>query len=78
MYQYLDYLENQYPDKVTIEDIGKSSENRTLRVVKVSTGPNKPAIWIDAGQYKIFHEESNFWTHWKQLPNVRERILCLD
>ncbi|XP_053639048.1 carboxypeptidase B-like [Cherax quadricarinatus] len=46
---YLDYLQSQYPDLVTIMDIGLSFENRPLRVAKVSNGTNKPAVWIDGG-----------------------------
>ncbi|XP_071540497.1 carboxypeptidase B-like [Panulirus ornatus] len=49
MNQYLEYLQGQYPNLVTVLDIGQSFENRTLHVVKVSSGPDKPAIWIDAG-----------------------------
>ncbi|XP_045601687.1 carboxypeptidase B [Procambarus clarkii] len=49
MDQYLDYLQAQYSHLITVEEIGKSSENRTLRVAKVSSGPNKPAIFIDGG-----------------------------
>lgn len=51
---YLDYLVTEYPKIVTLETIGSSYESQPLRVVKVSTGPNKdgsskPMIWIDAG-----------------------------
>ncbi|XP_042870285.1 carboxypeptidase B-like [Penaeus japonicus] len=50
MNQFLDYLQGRYPHLVTLIEIGKSFENRTLRVAKVSTGgENKPAIWIDGG-----------------------------
>ena len=53
MYHYLHYLEQTFPQSVSLMDIGSSSENRTLLVAKVSTGdPNvvKPAIWIDGGR----------------------------
>ena len=52
MYSYLDYLENQY-DFVTTESIGKSYEGVNMRLAKVCRGGcgNKPAMWIDGGQF---------------------------
>lgn len=50
MEQYLDYLRAEYPHLVTLEEIGHSFENRSLRVAKVSTGANRSAIWIDGGE----------------------------
>ncbi|KAK3859034.1 hypothetical protein Pcinc_034809 [Petrolisthes cinctipes] len=51
MYQYMDYLAAEFPQLVTVEDIGMSFEKRPLRVVKVSTGGPavKPIIFIDGG-----------------------------
>lgn len=54
MTAYLSYMEQTYPDKVTLMDIGQSTENRSLLVAKVSTGPAgvaRPAIWIDGGEF---------------------------
>ncbi|XP_045122302.1 carboxypeptidase B-like [Portunus trituberculatus] len=51
MEQYLYFLEAEYPHLVTLEEIGYSSENRSLKVAKVSTGPNRTAIWIDGGMH---------------------------
>ncbi|KAK7066371.1 hypothetical protein SK128_001113 [Halocaridina rubra] len=49
MHKYLQYLEEQYPHLITLIEIGKSSENRSLVVAQVSSGTNQPAIWIDGG-----------------------------
>nr|CAD7194051.1 unnamed protein product [Timema douglasi] len=47
---YLDYLANTYTDICQTEIIGKSSQGRDLKLLKVSTGgKGKPAIWIDGG-----------------------------
>ena len=35
MEEYLDYLVNKYPDRVSIETIGYSYEGRIMRVAKV-------------------------------------------
>lgn len=53
--QYLDYLASEYPQLVKVQSIGKSYEDRALKIVKISSGPGKsgepkPAIWIDAGE----------------------------
>ncbi|KDR21621.1 Carboxypeptidase B [Zootermopsis nevadensis] len=48
---YIEYLAITYPDICQTEVIGKSSQGRDLKLLKVSTGGdgNKPAIWIDGG-----------------------------
>lgn len=51
------YLSERYPYLVELLPIGKTSEGRPLKVVKISSGQTrenvvKPAIWIDAGIYK--------------------------
>jgi murein tripeptide amidase MpaA len=53
---YIKYLATTYPDICQTEVIGNSSEGRDLKLLKVSTGGdgNKPAIWIDGGEYKHF------------------------
>jgi len=50
IYSYLDYLEETY-DFVSTQEIGKSYEGRSMRVVSVCVGGcgNKPAVWIDGG-----------------------------
>ena len=52
--KYLDCLENKYPEHVEIITIGKSIENRDLKVIKIGKplsklGSTKPAVWIDGG-----------------------------
>jgi Zinc carboxypeptidase. len=50
---YIEYLVITYPDICQTEVIGKSSQGRYLKLLKVSTGgdSNKPAIWIDGGKH---------------------------
>nr|CAD7259241.1 unnamed protein product [Timema shepardi]CAD7570359.1 unnamed protein product [Timema californicum] len=53
---YLDYLANTYTDICQTEIIGKSSQGRDLKLLKVSTGgKGKPAIWIDGGMTQIVY-----------------------
>jgi murein tripeptide amidase MpaA len=55
---YIEYLAITYPDICQTEVIGRSFEGRDLKLLKVSTGgeSNKPAIWIDGGEYvSILH-----------------------
>uniref|UniRef100_A0A8D8VY90 Carboxypeptidase B n=2 Tax=Cacopsylla melanoneura TaxID=428564 RepID=A0A8D8VY90_9HEMI len=54
----MEHLANTYPQIVELMPIGKSSEGRILKVVKISSGANtgdeklvKPAIWIDGGMH---------------------------
>ncbi|CAB3381396.1 Hypothetical predicted protein [Cloeon dipterum] len=45
---YIAEIETLYPDIVSVQDIGTSIEGRPLRVVKLSNGPGKKAIWFDS------------------------------
>jgi hypothetical protein len=49
---YIEYLATTYPDICQTEVIGKSSQGRNLKLLKVSTDgdSNKPAVWIDGGK----------------------------
>uniref|UniRef100_A0A914E6P2 Zinc carboxypeptidase A 1 n=1 Tax=Acrobeloides nanus TaxID=290746 RepID=A0A914E6P2_9BILA len=51
--EYLYKLKDNHPDLVTLVEIGKSHENRSLLVVKVSgkqsMAPEKASLWLDAG-----------------------------
>ncbi|CAG0885786.1 unnamed protein product [Cyprideis torosa] len=53
IFEFLDVLSNEYPDKVKVETIGHTHENRDLRIVKLMTDTEeegkKPVVWIDAG-----------------------------
>lgn len=52
IYNWMDAMAEKYPSLVTVQDVGKSTEGRPLRVMKISTaGANstRPAIWIDGG-----------------------------
>lgn len=47
---YLDYLAKSYPNLCSVRDIGRSTENRPLKVLRISNGnPNNKAVWSDAG-----------------------------
>lgn len=48
IYQFLDDTQRDYPEKVTVINIGESYENRPLRVVKISTNDDNPAIFIES------------------------------
>lgn len=51
---YLKYLESTYPQTVKVINIGTSSGGRSLNVLRISSGTgsaNKPAIWIDGGNF---------------------------
>ena len=41
MHAYLDYLEATYPDLVSTEIIGKSGEDRDMRIAKVIVETNR-------------------------------------
>nr|XP_031827673.1 carboxypeptidase B-like [Nomia melanderi] len=54
--RYLEYLAFKYPSMVELITIGHSFEGQPIKMVKISTGPNKdgeakPAVWIDAGMH---------------------------
>ncbi|OXA61529.1 Carboxypeptidase A2 [Folsomia candida] len=49
---WMESMAQQYPALVTIFTVGNSTENRPLKVMKISTGgagSQKPAIWLDGG-----------------------------
>ena len=50
-HRYLECLNREHHDKVSVFDIGRSTEGRPLKVIKIgrSNGQVKPAIWIDGG-----------------------------
>lgn len=55
IYNYLEHLQSTYSDIVDLITIGKSSEGREMRVIRISSGKSKdmslkPAIWIDGGK----------------------------
>ncbi|XP_033346187.1 carboxypeptidase B-like [Bombus vosnesenskii] len=54
--KYLEYLALSYPTLAEVITIGHSYENQPIKMIKISTGPNKegeakPAVWIDAGMH---------------------------
>ncbi|KAJ1162743.1 hypothetical protein NDU88_003208 [Pleurodeles waltl] len=49
IYAFMDALVAENPGLVSKIQIGKSYEGRPIYVLKFSTGPNRPAFWIDTG-----------------------------
>ncbi|KAF5927598.1 hypothetical protein HPG69_000501 [Diceros bicornis minor] len=49
--QELDHLVAEHPGLVSKVNIGHSFENWPLNVLKLSTGGDKPAIWLDTGMH---------------------------
>ena len=46
---WLDELAATYPDIATVTDVGLSYEGRTMKLLKLSTGGDKEAIFVDGG-----------------------------
>ena len=52
MYEYMDYLEETFPESVSTEVIGQSYEGRDMRVIKICGGGEcgkKPGMYIEGG-----------------------------
>ncbi|NXV33128.1 CBPA1 Carboxypeptidase, partial [Rissa tridactyla] len=50
IYDWMDVLVDDHPNLISKIEIGQSYENRSLYVLKFSTGgSNRPAIWLDTG-----------------------------
>ncbi|KAG8286606.1 hypothetical protein J6590_055279 [Homalodisca vitripennis] len=52
IYNYMDHLQMSYPDKVSVETVGFSAENRPIKLVKIQTDTNTTnakAVWVDGG-----------------------------
>ncbi|NXN60761.1 CBPA1 Carboxypeptidase, partial [Rynchops niger] len=50
IYDWMDVLVDDHPNLISKIEIGRSYENRSLYVMKFSTGgSNRPAIWLDTG-----------------------------
>ena len=48
--QYMDFLAKSYPNLCGVKTIGRSLENRPIKVLRISNGdPSNKAVWIDAG-----------------------------
>ena len=57
---YMDYLHATFPDFVNITEIGRSTENRPIRAIRLHQAggrPNKKTILIDAGKLLLI----NIW-----------------
>merc|ERR1712002_580263 len=48
--EWLDSLATDFPDLCTVEDVGKSYEGRTMKMLRLGSGPDtNPGIFIDGG-----------------------------
>lgn len=80
--KYLEYLALSYPTLAEVITIGHSYENQPIKMIKISTGPNKegeakPAVWIDAGELLFLcftHKFSNFTNKFYKLQSSDYRI----
>ena len=50
IYSWLDCMQQHFGHKMSVRDIGNSSEGRPLKLVQIGEGgTNKPAVFIDGG-----------------------------
>lgn len=61
----MEYLALSYPSLAEVITIGHSYENQPIKMIKISTGPNKegeakPAVWIDAGELLFLYFPQKF------------------
>ncbi|XP_076054215.1 carboxypeptidase B-like [Oratosquilla oratoria] len=50
IYDYMEYLANNYGHVATVEFVGKSYEGQDMKMLRLSTGgSNKPAVFVDGG-----------------------------
>ncbi|RLV88761.1 hypothetical protein DV515_00015308 [Chloebia gouldiae] len=74
IYNFMDMLVAENPNLVSKLEIGRSTENRPLYVLKFSTGgTNRPAIWIDTGIHsrEWVTQASGVWFAKKVLTHLR-------
>jgi len=48
---YIDCLGKMYRSRATVYNIGRSGEGRQLKVLKISSGPGRPALFLDGGMH---------------------------
>ena len=73
IYDYMNYLQEQYPQTAEIIDIGRSVQNRPMLLLKIGSKKfsDKPAIVIEAGKLRLSFLLSNanssiyFLTAWR-------------
>nr|XP_012644680.1 carboxypeptidase A5 isoform X3 [Microcebus murinus] len=85
IYSWMDNFVTEHSDMVSKIRIGRSFENRTILVLKFSTGGSRrPAIWIDTGIHSrewITHA-TGIWTAkknrlWRKNKSTRRGIFCI-
>ena len=61
IYDYMNYLQEQYPQTAEIIDIGRSVQNRPMLLLKIGSKKfsDKPAIVIEAGKLRLSFLLSN-------------------
>lgn len=58
----MEYLQDTFADLVDVITIGKSANERELKVIRISAGKSKngsvkPAIWIDGGKKIVYSQQ---------------------
>ncbi|XP_011943454.1 PREDICTED: carboxypeptidase A5 isoform X2 [Cercocebus atys] len=85
IYSWIDNFVTEHSDIVSKIQIGNSFENRSILVLKFSTGGSQhPAIWIDTGIHSrewITHA-TGIWTAnknrlWRKNKSIRPGIFCI-
>ncbi|XP_014800920.1 PREDICTED: carboxypeptidase A1-like [Calidris pugnax] len=87
IYDWMDTLVEDHPSLVSKIQIGQSYENRSLYVLKISTGgSNRPAIWLDTGIHsrEWITQATGVWTankiveEYGQNPSVTAILDSMD
>ncbi|XP_072865438.1 carboxypeptidase A5 isoform X2 [Chlorocebus sabaeus] len=85
IYSWIDNFVTEHSDIVSKIQIGNSFENRSILVLKFSTGGSRhPAIWIDTGIHSrewITHA-TGIWTAnknrlWRKNKSIRPGVFCI-
>ena len=72
IYDYMNYLQEQYPQTAEIIDIGRSVQKRPMLLLKIGSQKftDKPAIVIEAGKLRLSSNDEDlfsqcFWLVWE-------------
>ena len=75
IYDYMNYLQENYPDIAEVIDIGRSVLNRPMLLLKIGSKKfsDKPAIVIEAGKLRLSSFQCHFQFTSYHFPGVRSR-----
>lgn len=64
IYDYMNYLQEQYPQTAEIIDIGRSVQNRPMLLLKIGSQKfqDKPAIVIEAGKLRLSTNDEDLFS----------------